>query len=440
MHQTFLSVWLIYWAAIALLPVKSIYTATFQAFLLQLVFVFLVLAAYGVIGIIIKSRKIPEAGTFNISRALILIKIALSLSLIGFIFLIYDKIYIQGIDYSGGIAIAREQWRQVGEDRAGQASSIFSILGYLFGSGYYVAAVLAITQISILSTTQRVSILLVCFLIVMANSLITGGRSNVLLLGVFIIGAMASRRKLHLRKLLGGWMQRWIILFATGLSAGYTIYVFYQRADASELNGLEYVLDFLPFLGLESTEWFKDLLDDGMLSSLSAMLVLAASYITHSFATTAAIIDGPTEDKTIIFVHAVNILSKLGLANHSSDEWFLSGRFPSVPGALWHQFGGIGLVMGGLLLGAASAIAKAWTALRPARLLPLGVFVMLDVILILTPLLFAGDFLSFPFLLFSFLLISVVDYFLRVGKSINLISKNTFRKIYSDSIIRKNMH
>lgn len=404
---------MIYWTAIVLLPVESIYIATAQAFFLQLAFVFLVLAAYGATDFISNSRKVAEAGYFDIPRTLTLIKLAFGMSLVGFILLIYDKVYIQGVGYSEGIAVAREQWRQLGEDRAGQASSVFSILGYLFGSAYYVAAVLAITQVKILSTTQRVSVILVCFLMVMANSVITGGRSNVLLFGVFIFGAMASRRELHFRKLLGGRMQRWIIIIATGLAAWYTIFVFYQRADASELNGVEYLQEFLSFLGLEPAEWYKGLLDDGVLGSLSAMLVLAASYLTHSFATTAAIIDAPVEDKTIIFGHAVNILSKLGLVSQPGDDWFLSGRFPSFPGALWHQFGGIGFVMGSLLLGAASAIAKAWTALRPNRLLPLGVFVMADAVLILTPLLFAGDFLSFPFIVTAFVLLTVVEKFLR---------------------------
>lgn len=392
-----------------LLPVKSIYAATVQAFLLQLIFVFLVLAAYDVTEILLNSTKIPKAKSFDIPRTLALIKLAMGASLVGFIFLMYDKISIQGIDYSDGIAIAREQWRQLGEDRAGEASSVFSVLGYLFGSSYYVAVVLAITQVKILSAAQRVSIILLCFLMVIANSVITGGRSSVLLLGVFIIVSMDSRSELNMRMLLGGRMLRWILLLAAGLAAGYTIFVFYQRADTGELNGTEYVLDFLPFLGLELAEWFKDLLDDGMLSSLSAMLVLVASYLTHSFATTAAIMDESTGDKTIIFIHAVNLLSKLGLVNQPSDEWFLSGRFPSFPGALWHQFGVIGFVMGSLLLGAASAIAKAWTALRPNRLLPLGVFVMTDVVLILTPLLFAGDFLSFPFVLAAFVLLTVVE-------------------------------
>ena len=361
----------------------------------------------------LKSKIIPEASFSNIQGTLTLVKLALGMSLVGFAFLIYDKIYIQEINYSEGFAVAREQWRQLGEDRAGQMSSIFSILGYLFGSAYYVAAVLAITQVNILSNARRVGILVACFFLVMANSVITGGRSSVLLLGVFLIGAMASRREIHLRRLLGGQLQRWTIILALGAATWYTIFVFYQRADASGHNSIEYLQDFLPYLGLEPAAWYRDLLEDGALGSLIGMLVLAASYMSHSFATTAAIIDAPVEGQTIIFVHAINILSKLGLAHNPTDDWFLSGRFPSFPGALWHQFGGIGLVMGSLLLGAASAIAKAWTASRPSRLLPLGVFVMANVILILSPLLFAGDFLSFPFVLAAFILLAMVESFLR---------------------------
>lgn len=407
MRKNFLSIWLTYWAAIVLLPVKSIYSATIQAFFLQLTFVFLVLAGYSVTKFILNFREVPKATSFGMPRALTLIKLALGMSLFGFILLIYDKIYIQNIDYSQGLAFARGQWRKLGGDRAGQASSVFSALGYLIGSSYYVAAMLAITEIKVLSTAQRIRILLACFAMAVANSVITGGRSNILLLGVFIFAAMGSRKQFSFRKLLECRMQRWMIIIATVLIIWYITFVFYQRADASGLNGKEYMLTILPYLGLEPIEWYKNMLDDGVLSSLSGILVLTASYLTHSFSTTAAIMDGPIEDKTIIGAYAVNILSKLGLANQPSDEWFLSGRFPSFPGALWHQFGVIGFVMGSLLLGTASAIAKAWGALRPTWLLPMGAYIIADVVLILTPLLFAGDFLSFPFICSSLLFLAL---------------------------------
>lgn len=416
MAKHFFGVWLIYWAVIALLPVHSIYPATTEAFALQCTFVALVLVSYTLTHAILGKPGLPVAGRFDLSTTPTLIRIALGMSIIGFFFLTYDKVYIQGIDFSDGIAVAREEWRRVGEEREGQVSSIFSVMGYLMGSGYYVAAVLAVTQVRVLSARKRVWVLLGSFMLLMVNSAITGGRSNVLLIAVFILGALAARGGLNLRKIFDTQAQRRTVIVAAGLALAYTLFIFYQRAQASDVSALEYALDFLPFLGLEADEWYRSLMEGSIANSLSAILVLAVSYVTHSFATVAAIIDAPTEDKTIMFLHIRGILSKLGLVNPPDGNWFLAGRFPSFPGALWHQYGGIGFVFGSLLLGVMSAFANAWTARQPARLLPLGVFVMVYGVLLLTPALFAADFLSFPFVAAAFVLISFVDRYLRPKK------------------------
>jgi hypothetical protein len=207
--------------------------------------------------------------------------------------------------------------------------------------------------------------------------------------------------------------QRRKLILAAGLAVAYTLFVFYQRAQDSNVSVLEYTLDFLPYLGLEPEEWYTSLMDGSSASPLSAIFVLAVSYLTHSFASVAAIIDASAEDKTIIFVHITGILSKLALVNRPDGDWFLEGRFPSFPGALWHQYGGIGFVFGSLLLGVISAFANAWTAWQPARLLPLGAFVMVYSVLLLTPALFAADFLSFPFVAAAFVIVALLDRYLR---------------------------
>jgi len=413
MVKHFLGVWLIYWVTVALLPVHSIYPATAEAFALQCAFVTLVLGTYTLTYAVLGGPALPAAGRFDLPTAPTLILISLVMSILGFVFLAYDKAYIQGIDYSEGIAVAREEWRRGGEAREGQPSSVFSVMGYLLGSGYYVAAVLAVTQVGVLSARQRVWILLASFILLMGNSAISGGRSNILLMTVFMFGAMAARGGLKFRRLFNTLAQRQILILAAGLSVAYTLFVFYQRAQDSDVSVLEYALDFLPYLGLEPEEWYKSLMDGSSASSLSAIFVLAVSYLTHSFASVAAIIDASAEDKTIIFVHITGILSKLALVNRPDGDWFLAGRFPSFPGALWHQYGGIGFVFGSLLLGVISAFANTWTAWQPARLLPLGAFVMVYSVLLLTPALFAADLLSFPFAAAAFVIVALLDRYLR---------------------------
>jgi hypothetical protein len=313
----------------------------------------------------------------------------------------YDKIFIQGIDYSGGLAAAREEWRQIGEDREGQASSLFSAMGYFLGSAYYVSAVLAITQTRVLSARARTITLFTCFCLLVANSMLTGGRSSILLMAPIVVSAYGARRG-AMAYLRANKTQRHIVMILALLAAAYAVFVFYQRAAAGDLDALEYALDFLPFLGVEADDRFRNSLGSGPLDAVLAMLVLSTAYLTHSFATVAAIIDAPLEDKTIIFQHVATILYKLGLRDYPQSDWFLAGRAPSLPGVLWHQFGAFGFVIGSMLLGFLSGLTRVWTVRKPSRLLPLGAYTLAEATLMLSPFEFAPDFMSFPFVLISF--------------------------------------
>lgn len=411
MIRHFVGVWLLYWTAVALLPVQSVYPATVMAALHQVTFVVSVLVAYVVAVAVLRVPRVPTGLDRNVPRSRSLIALSLWLSLVGLALLTYDKMYVQGIDYSEGVAVAREEWRQLGEEREGRASSIFSALGYLLGSSYYVAMALAVTQGRVLSARFRFWAIVASAGFVLANSLITGGRSSVLLFAVFFLGALTARREVTLESLLGTRPRVRALAALALVSAMYTVYVFYARAAASGVAALEYALEFLPFLGLEAQSWYRQTLDGGPVSSLGAMLVLAMSYVTHSFATVAAIVDATPEDKTILFLHLAGLLHKVGLGPLPDGEWFLAGRLPTVPGALLYQFGMAGPLAGGGTLGICCATARAWTTSRPDRVLPLGAFTLAHATLVLSPAVLALDFLSAPFIAASFFMLAVVERF-----------------------------
>lgn len=416
MARTFVAVWLLYWLALTLLPVHSIYPGTFGAAMLQLAFVVIVLAGITITRMLVGGRALPRLGDYEIPTANKLIRIALWMSVIGSLALIYDKVLVQGVDYSNGLAVAREEWRKLGEDREGKVSSIFSLLGYLFGSAYYVVIVLAVSQVRVVSPKLRMQSLFLALVFLMINSVITGGRSNLLLVAFFVLAAFQSRKGLSLSNVLPRASQRLAFKLALLLGFVYTVFIFYQRADAGGSDALEYVIEFLPHLGFEMSYEYRAWLDGNALSSLSAMLVLTVSYVTHSFATVAAIVDVNPENKTIVFLHLAGIANKLGLVGPPDGDWFLAGRFPSVPGSLLYQFGWLGFFGGSLLLGALSELCRSWAAKRPDRLMPLGSYVMANATLLLTPALFAGDFLSFPFVLGSFVQLALIDRFLRLNR------------------------
>src|SRR5688572_2097085 len=100
MLSRFLHVWLFYWLAVALLPVRSVYPATGEAFLVQLTFVVLVAGTLKFISSRFAPGPMPAAGATDIPCASTLLWIALALSAVGLLALCYDRIFIQGVDFS----------------------------------------------------------------------------------------------------------------------------------------------------------------------------------------------------------------------------------------------------------------------------------------------------------------------------------------------------
>jgi hypothetical protein len=393
----FLYSWLAYWAVVLLLPVHSIYPNVLAAFLLQLVFTMLVLLGYVLASPGLREivMPLPSEGEMYFTRRLI--KLSFWMSLAGFLMLLFDKIYIQHIDYTHGLAVAREQWRDLGEAREGRASSIWSILGYPLGSAYYVSAVLVITQATVLSARERLRAIGAALLFALANSVITGGRSNFLLLAIISLAALSARRGLRIRDIFSTRGQRRFMTAAVVLSGIYIVFIFVGRARSGDQLAYDYVVNFLPWMGVAFDHWYVVSVSQGWIGTVGHMTVLTLGYLSHSFATTAAIMDAPHEDdKVIIFRNFAEILFKFGLISRPDMDWFLVGKFPSVPGALWHQFGAVGFAIGSLLLGVVASWTSMWAAGSPRHLLPLGMYVFVGATLFLTPYVCAADLLSFP--------------------------------------------
>jgi hypothetical protein len=404
--------WMMYWGAVWLLPVQSVYSAVGKAGLLQMSFVGLVIISAKLFSHLLGSSAEPPEDRRAEKNAHRLVWIALAVSTFGVVCLGYDKIVLQQIDYSRGLAVAREAWRQAGEMREGRASSALSAIGYLTSSAYVVPAVVILRHPRMLSPTENGCALGLCLVLLFANSALTGGRSSILLMAAMGLGAHWSPRPHGVSRSIPGSGMRRIFVIVGLLAVGYIVFIFAARAGATGISVRDYSIRFLSHLGLTMDQSLSDRLGDGPVGMAVSMSVLAASYVTHSFSTTAAILELPPEGKTIMFLHVGELLFKLGLVDRPQGDWTLAGRFPSMPGALWCQFGPRGFLWGSVLLGVISALSEKYISRRPDDLFSLGAFVFVFSILVLSPMLFALDFLSFPFMVFSFGLFAMLGLFL----------------------------
>lgn len=407
MLKRFLFIWLVYWFLIAIQPVFSVYDGLFLAFLIQLCFVAILSFAYCASIVLLKpylwrTKTLPlSLCTRQINSV---VRFSFFCSAFGLLSLVIDKFFVQGIDYSAGLSLAREQWRLAGEERGSNISSVFSVFGYLLGSTYFLPLSISMSRVFPFSDRYRFFTILTGFCFLLANSILTGGRSSILLaIGFMSFGFFSSVGVPH-RSIFLDKRYIYALISLLAIVVFYILYIFFSRALSTGLALDFYSISFLEFLGLAPKSWFQEFVSNSFAGPLLALLNLSLSYLTHSFSTTAAIAEYTGNQNGAIFGYYISLLSKLGLAT-PRPEWFLSGRFPSLPGSLYLDYGLPGLLLFSLVLGIASAFFSSIFSLRPTSLTLFFVCSLLEAVLLLSPFLFAGDFISFPFLIFGFLIL-----------------------------------
>lgn len=403
--KSFVAVWTVYWLLQIILPIRPVGDGIVQAMLLQLAFVLTVIAGYSLVAGLHPGRDISATWQVN-DRVL---AIALALSLVGTLALAYDKIIVQGIDYSSGLAFAREQWQRAGLERSGSVSSPLSVLGYLLSSCYMV--VLALIAPRPWNTRKYVIVLCAAGL-ALVNTLLTGGRSTLILTLLFYASALSITPPSGRPKQTRALKNRATYLAATTivLCTWYFLYIFEARAEATGISIRDYSREVLYGLGLRPTAFLDDLSPDNPLTGSITLLVTATAYFTHSFATTVSIIDfGPARNSaTVIFVTGASIAAKLHLINPIDTEWFLAGAFPSLPGALYLQSDWCLTIFASLVFGMMTGLAHWWHRESPS-ILSFGVMAGLMCTLLASPILFAADVMMFPFAMAQFGLIYLIS-------------------------------
>jgi hypothetical protein len=417
--------WVGYFALLALLPVSYGPLEAFPATAGLVLWVLLSLvAAYGVHQFFSARRPLTRAALMSAGRPLDvrmldrMIWLALGMSILGLLSLCYDRIVLQGIDFTQGIAIARHLWRRSGEDREG-VSSIFSVLGYLLGFTFFVATSLGHLHWEYLRRRTRWGIIVIATFLVAVNSVLTGGRSIVLIQLACVISVCGVRAILGLKMMPGRGARIWVgATLALIVAVGYSLYVFSARADVGGVKPEQYVVGMLGYLGAKPTDAFYGLnvLPESV-AATTQFATVAGAYLTHSYGSFESVLEMQSTPGNVSFGFLRTLLARLGLGDASQAEWSLSGRFLSMPGSLWYDFGWLGFYAGALVTGFMLGLIPRVLRVRQGGGLAFVVVLVIMMTGLLSPLLLAIDILSVPFLILGFAQVDLIARF--HGGSVN---------------------
>lgn len=407
MIKRFIIVWLAYWVIYLLQPVSSIYSDIFFAFSIQFIFVLTVTLAYCFTNIV-NTQKISctiEIKELNKKNALRIIKIGIFISFIGVIFLFFNKIFIQGINYFDGIGAARHQMTALTEEGSGSISSVYSAIGYPISSAYFISAMLIFSPNLLIRDRNRIVLIFIIFILLIANSFLVGGRSGILLALTFLTFPLFSENKINLFKNKNCYRFLGIILSILFI---YILYIFHSRASVNDINIKDYSIDFLEYLGLVPYDWFLILSEDKYYGETLAIINLALSYMTHSISTVAGLLDYKSSGFPV-FNYLIILLEKLKFINNIDVDWPLAGRFMSLPGGVYFIWGFLGLLIFSVLIGVFVGVISNIFRKNTNSMSLFFICSIFESLLLSSPFIFAGDLIFFPFIIIGGFLTLIIS-------------------------------
>jgi hypothetical protein len=324
---------------------------------------------------------------------------------VGTLLIAYVRIAVQGINYTQGLAIARELWREANSARDG-VSSPLSIPGYALGFYFLASSFIAHLHWEQLSRRVRRAVIAGTLAFVAGYAVLTGGRSVLLTQIISILGAAAIRSAQH-RRAFPGRFSRMVLFNTTALVAAvaYALFIFSQRAARTfGVTPEMYVRAAIAFMGASTTEGFVRLsIWPQPLATAASFATLAGAYLTHSAGTLASVMEYSSHHGITVFGGAWDLLSRLNLAAPVSDQGALAGAFLSLPGAFWYQFGMPGVLAAAVASGVCLGVVCRSIRLARGGGISVGFAAVSLITAMNSPLIFAPDSLAFPFMILGYI-------------------------------------
>ncbi len=403
-----------------LMPFSSISESGFAYFIYYAIsFLFLLSLALSSI-IIRKKIYISNPSILYISK---IVNTFLILGTLGVIMVIYDRIYIQQVDYSQGIGLAREMWREQAKEREG-VSSLYNLLGNIMFPLLYWSFSFCIIYWE--EINNRKKIIFSVFLILLFSA-ITGGREPVLVL-IAIFLSSSSFRSIINKKTFNKRVVKFSIFAITAILI-YSVYIGYIRFQVYNFTMLQYGESLASRLGgrLDDVNIINSIIPDTFYP--------VGIYITHVkwvFINTIEYsilynLDGISSFRQIVSMLHQYIPSIFGSLNITAPTY--APNWIPLTGSIWYDYNIYGIFLIFLLPFSTSLFSFFCFKIKilNTSLSSIVVYVFLNSILIFGCFSFLFETVQFIYLIFSIPLLIIIKI---VSKFKISREKNEINRIY----------
>lgn len=350
------------------------------------------------------------------------------LSLVGVGLHLYDKIAINHLPYSTCLNEVREAWIRAGVQRGYAISSWQSALGHILSHFSFVLISIVILRQDSIAFMQRVAYASVAIVSIFTYAIAISSRSTLLFFFYTCVLAYVLRRALFPMGVSTLIRRALPIVSVVGIaSLGFGAYAFWGRMECGyaavigqgvttvEALRREYIEEYFDDLGIErKANAVTRVLDGDEVAKNSGRPVavgcatcdLIGMYLTHGLWNFEHALRAARHPGTSFWSFWENIKERLGQGNRASEKE--SRSYPrgmiALPGAAWYDLGTRGMlgiaVLHGMvitLVGVLIQLGGFFTAIGIVAFFSIGL------ITLWSPLAFAANVMSFPFIGFAFL-------------------------------------
>jgi hypothetical protein len=306
-------------------------------------------------------------------------------------------------------------------------SSLASAAGYLFAP--FFAPALAFVHLYWEYYPYRLSTVTIVtsVFVLAAISVLTGGRTSIMLIVTMVTAVGVIRRVRGQRALPGA---KLVVYASAGLllaaAIGFSLLVFEHRAQGGGRTAKAYAEEMVGDLGGRLTD--KAYLLESLTPQASTIgyhLLTTGAYLIHSQWSLETLTYSGERPGFVLFNYVAVIMKRLGLAEQGLPETLLEGRFLTLPGTVYYSWGIAGMTTAAVIQGIAFLLITLFVHRPTVSILGLGVASLSLVVAFLSPLLFAVDVLFFPMIAMAFIMAQAFHW-------LKVVIRNSLRPEFSE--------